>query len=734
MQRAGSAEPRADRIDTERIAEGGERDDRQRVARQWDGDVSRVEQLEGQSGRPSVDIELQIVDAGFGNVRPHGEVTQQGSVLVGLTGVAGGMIVSDQPAPDLGVDDDVAVPEDSHREPAGLLPQRDALVDQAERDPLIDPRRQHAGRTEESNQLWILAGRPPACAGQRGQTKPEGDEAGPAQELAPRQRRRWSRGHGHRTYPVDVVEHGSGPTLELTVNGHRRVVADSGGTLLDLLREELGLTSAKDGCSPQGQCGCCTVLVDGGPRVACVTPARRVRGRSVTTIEGLDEDRRAAWADAFVSVGASQCGFCTPGIIMRLDAIAGDRAHAGEIELDQACRRAMLAHVCRCTGWQTISEAFVSVHRRGSQSKAPVDGAARRHRIKLESGGDQVMSGSTALGGGGFAADTVPQDALVAVLDNEGRWVVGERLSEARRRAGKVQGRRSTVNPAAPVEMPDGDFVAMLQTAWVDPAYLETDASWCEPGGRPSTPLANGGAFGAKTTGEIEQAARRLADRHGRPVVALYSREDALRLGPKRPPVAGGIRADGSGVIRLVRTPGAAEIVNRFAPRFEVEEVDVPGPPTSTALRAAVWAELAVLQSALGDRRTAIRLTGPSGAVVTAQDDGGHLVFTVAAGPALDPVVLRSYCIGAVHMGWSWATSEAMAVDESGVIHDLTVRSLGVLRAVDTPPIRIEVVEDPAASEPVNAGDTVFAAAAALAWRTHDFAPRFPLGSGLRLP
>src|SRR5437764_11003749 len=114
--------------------------------------------------------------------------------------------------------------------------------------------------------------------------------------------------------------------------------ADDAGSLLDALREQLGVRSAKDGCSPQGQCGCCTVLVDGAPRVACVTPLARVAGRSVTTVDGLAD--ASAWADAFTATGASQCGFCTPGIIVRL-AASGPK-------VDDA----LLAHLCRCTGWQ----------------------------------------------------------------------------------------------------------------------------------------------------------------------------------------------------------------------------------------------------------------------------------------------------------------------------------------------------------------------------------------------
>src|SRR5689334_2272201 len=106
-------------------------------------------------------------------------------------------------------------------------------------------------------------------------------------------------------------------SIAFVLNGDSVVVdadPDRGESLLNVLRERLGIMSAKDGCAPQGQCGCCTVLVDGEPRVACVTPIARVEGRAVTTIEGLDEAARDEAATAFVATGGSQCGFCTPGI------------------------------------------------------------------------------------------------------------------------------------------------------------------------------------------------------------------------------------------------------------------------------------------------------------------------------------------------------------------------------------------------------------------------------------
>ena len=527
--------------------------------------------------------------------------------------------------------------------------------------------------------------------------------------------------------------------LRLTVNGEPVEVPDAGETLLAVLRERLGLTAAKDGCSPQGQCGCCTVLVDGNPRVACVTPARRVRGRTVTTLEGMDDDRRQRWADAFCAVGGSQCGFCTPGIVMRLDALADpdrEAPAAAATEADKtAIDQALLAHLCRCTGWQTIHEAWRYFHT-GPSAERPVVGvgadrnlADAARRAELEGRAAQVVSPEVALGLGGFAADTAPDDALVAVADGSGGWVVGETLTEARAAAGKVQGRRTTIAHRWPLEVPPGDWQATLRTTWVDPAYLETDASWCRPGGEPASIVANGGAFGGKaTTGDgpldVRSAARELADRHGRAVLVLASREDVAARSPKRPPVAGGMNADGGGILRVVATPGIVDAVAAVAPGLVVEPVQVSGPPTSVGLRAAGWAEAVVLTAGAAGGPSTVR--SPEGATAEASVEDGVIKVAVGCGRVLDAVVLRSYCIGAAHMAWSWLTSEALSVDEAGAVHDLTVRSFGVLRAVDTPPIEIDII--PGDREPVNGSDAVFAAVAAAGWLAGDCAQDWPIG------
>ena len=536
------------------------------------------------------------------------------------------------------------------------------------------------------------------------------------------------------------------PALELTVDGVEVTVADRGASLLEVLREDLGVRSAKDGCSPQGQCGCCTVLVDGSPRVACVTPARRVAGRSITTLEGLGPEVTGRWAGALTATGGSQCGFCTPGIIVRLESIrartssrptvgaAGDVAP--ETRLDpglgadevEAVERALQAHLCRCTGWRTVVDAYARVvggHPIEPDTGRDLEAAARR--AALEGGWPQAVGPAVALGQGGFAADSVPQDALVAVPDGVGGWAVAETLGQARLAAGKVQGRRTTAPADPPLPVPDGDWDLTLATSWVEPGYLEPDASWCRPGGQPSSPLANGGAFGGKADSPAPGAARLLADRHGRPVLVVFSREDVVQRGPKRPPLAAGVRADGTGLVHVVSTPGVADRIRSAAPGFEVVEVDQPGPPTSARLRGAGWAEAAVLLAAVTGALSAS--TTPDGARAQAEiTEQGVVRVRVAAGDPLDDVVLTSYVTGAAHQALSWVTSEALAVDAAGAVHDLTIRSFGILRAVDTPSIEVEIDRSAAErSRPaVAVSEAVLAAVALAVWRAQGCPPSWP--------
>jgi aerobic-type carbon monoxide dehydrogenase small subunit (CoxS/CutS family) len=491
--------------------------------------------------------------------------------------------------------------------------------------------------------------------------------------------------------------------IALRVNGAPIAVRDESGSLLDLLRDQLHITSAKDGCSPQGQCGCCTVLVDGAPRVACVTPVARMGGREVTTLEGLDPATRERWTAAFTATGASQCGFCTPGIIMRLCTLdRHDEATVG---------RALLAHLCRCTGWRTIVEAAAEAAAT-SVSAVPRDLEAAARRATIEGGVHQRVGPEVAAGGGRFADDHAPADSLVAAPLPDGTgWAIGATVREARAASGKRQGRRTTADLRWPIDVPAGDWALTLRTTWVEPAYLETDASWARPGEAAADPLANGGAFGGKSTTAVTRAAADLAAEHGRPVRALWSREDVVRWGPKRPPMAIGVRADGSGVVRVARTQGIADAIRSIAPRWDIEEVDVAGPPTSASVRAAGWAEASVVMAALSGRA---EITAPNGARAGAEVTEEGVRVRVACGEVLDEVVLRSYCVGAAHMALGWVTSEGIRVDETGEPRDLTIRSFGILRASEMPSVRVEI--EPGEGPAINGSDAVFAAVAAAAW------------------
>ena len=146
--------------------------------------------------------------------------------------------------------------------------------------------------------------------------------------------------------------------VDFILNGAPVSVRADHPHLLAALREELDVTSAKDGCSPQGQCGCCTVMIDGKVQISCTYATEKVAGRSVTTLEGVDQAERTKFSDAFASCGGLQCGFCIPGIVMRAMAQV-DKTGAGLERADMA--RHLGAHLCRCTGYVKVLDAIEAV-------------------------------------------------------------------------------------------------------------------------------------------------------------------------------------------------------------------------------------------------------------------------------------------------------------------------------------------------------------------------------------
>ncbi len=187
---------------------------------------------------------------------------------------------------------------------------------------------------------------------------------------------------------------------EFTVNGQTVSVGDHHDHLLAALRDELRITSPKDGCSPSGQCGCCTVLIDGKARISCQTSLEKAAGAEITTLEGVDEAERQRMADTFAAHGALQCGFCTPGIVMRTVALLG---RDKETTRDDAARH-LGAHLCRCTGYVKILDAVESLAA-GETPVAITEGGVGGRGVKYEG---QELS----LGDRGFIDDMEPEGCL----------------------------------------------------------------------------------------------------------------------------------------------------------------------------------------------------------------------------------------------------------------------------------------------------------------------------------
>lgn len=133
-------------------------------------------------------------------------------------------------------------------------------------------------------------------------------------------------------------------------------------TLLGVLRDNLQLTGTKLGCDT-GWCGACTVLVDGAAMNACLLPAMKVEGREVTTIEGLAQDRLHPLQGAFLRHGALQCGYCTPGMLLRAKALLDENPRPTRAQI----REGLVGNFCRCTGYQQIVDAIAEVARGGGK-------------------------------------------------------------------------------------------------------------------------------------------------------------------------------------------------------------------------------------------------------------------------------------------------------------------------------------------------------------------------------
>ena len=210
------------------------------------------------------------------------------------------------------------------------------------------------------------------------------------------------------------------PEITFTLNGRETTATyDEGMHFLELLREECGVTSPKDGCAPQGYCGCCKIMVDGRPTLSCLRKPEQMQGREVVTLEGLPEEQRRVLADAFVQDGAVQCGFCTPGIVLRAASLLEGDPDRGKIA------KGLAGHLCRCTGYARIVDAVRSAAEAWRQGE-PVAHRPRRpdffgegrglERTSRSNGAHGVGGSSPRYRGGEHAMGHKPYVADMSVV------------------------------------------------------------------------------------------------------------------------------------------------------------------------------------------------------------------------------------------------------------------------------------------------------------------------------
>ena len=440
--------------------------------------------------------------------------------------------------------------------------------------------------------------------------------------------------------------------LTFTLNGAPFTArVDDRTSLLDILREQAGLISPKNGCAPQGSCGCCTVLVNGRALASCVVPARKLAGGSVITLEGLAPRARHIFAHAFAVAGAVQCGFCTPGIVVAASHLIDTNPRPTRRQIAEALNN----HVCRCTGYVKIVDAIevaarglrgepmpdadysgkigTSLPRQDAESftlgqrpyvdDMAIDGMVhgaflfsprpRIHVRRLDTGAAAEQPGVLRV----ITAADVPgqrfqgllyQDWPLFVAEGETTHCIGDILAavvadtDGQARAALAHIRLEyddlpgvfspdeALAPGAPRVHPDhdnllsrsviarGDVDAALaasafvetrsfRTQLIEHAFLEPESAIAVPGGYALevfsqgqgvfddrrqiasflgvtedkvhvTLVSNGGAFGGKEDLSIQGQVALMATLAARPVKATLTREESIRLHPKRHPMS----------------------------------------------------------------------------------------------------------------------------------------------------------------------------------------------------
>ena len=533
---------------------------------------------------------------------------------------------------------------------------------------------------------------------------PEQHRTGQPHRSRARNRRRDTERAGGGTSAANLSSaHGrpSSQPTRLSAGGRRAArwrCADDGASLLDVLRDRARATGPRRTGAARRASAAAARCWSTGSRGSRASP------RPGASHGRIDHHRstaspptvRDAGPTRSAPPGPASAASARPGIVCRLEGLRAKaprrrprRGRAGAPRPPVPLHR--VAHDPRRLGRRAAGSARRS---RPRPRRRPAARAALETRRPAGRRARRSPSARAA-----SADDTAPPDALVAVPDGAGGWAVGATLAEARAIAGKVQGRRTTVDATPPLDAarrrPGRRRCAR---SWVEPAYLEPDASWCEPGGEPHTPLANGGAFGGKLAARRSRAppARWPTSTAGRCACCSTART-SCGSGPKRPPVAGGADADGRGrAARRAHAGHRGSDRRRWPPTSSSRRSTSPGPPTSTrpARRRLGRGDRAARRR---PRRRPARSPIPSRGAI-AEATIGRRRHDPRARRRRASRSTRSCCAptprrrphGAV-LGQPRGHRRRRRPARS-----TTSRSgrFGVLRAVDTPPIEVEIVAE----------------------------------------
>jgi len=244
-------------------------------------------------------------------------------------------------------------------------------------------------------------------------------------------------------------------TLHITLNGEELTVPHrEGESLLDLLRERCGILSTKDGCQPQGQCGCCLALVDDRPVVTCAIPAAKADGKTIETLEGVSDEEKERMARSFVAAAGLQCGFCIPGIALRAIKFTEKKPDPTRAEI----AKAIDVHLCRCTGYTKIVDAIELYARARREDILPEPCTDGRVGKSLR----RYQGSELTLGARPFVAD----------LRREGMAFGAVRLSDhPRARVLRIDTTRAAAHPgvirvATAEDVPGERFYGLILSDW----------------------------------------------------------------------------------------------------------------------------------------------------------------------------------------------------------------------------------------------------------------------------